>query len=189
MEEAAVGLDLGADSGAPELVTKFGQRAIVFGVEVGACGCLKEPGASVVVFLVAGEAGEARGCKPFMVVGEPLLEGGEIGWGEGFGVGQEGDRLGDFGQVHCFYEAFGTAGVCRWDDLGVEKAWCHAGCGVDEPCVEMGDGLPGVFVVFGENEGGGEGGNVEAEVEQSVAVGYEGFGIGRTGSLKVGVGW
>jgi len=42
-------------------------------------------------FLVAGEAGEARGCKPFMVVGEPLLEGGEIGWGEGFGVGEEGD--------------------------------------------------------------------------------------------------
>ncbi len=41
----------------------------------------------MVVLLVAGEAGEAGGVEPVEVVGEPLLEGGEIGCGESLGVG------------------------------------------------------------------------------------------------------
>ena len=39
------------------------------------------------VLLVAGEAGKAGGGEPVEVVEEPLLEDGEIGWHESFGVG------------------------------------------------------------------------------------------------------
>ncbi len=91
--------------------------------------------------------------------------------------------------MYCLYEAFWTACVRWWDDLGELEAWCHAGCGVDEPCVEMGDGLFGVLLVVGEDEGGGEGWDVEAEVEEGVAVGYEGFGIGWAGALEVRICW
>jgi hypothetical protein len=55
--------------------------------------------------------------------------------------------------------------------------------------MEMGDRLLGVFVVFGEDEGGGERGDVEAEIEESVAMGYEGVGIGWTRALGVGTVW
>ena len=65
----------------------------------------------MVVLLVAGEAGEAGGVEPVEVVGEPFLDGDEIGFGEGFRVGEEGDRLGDFGEMHSFDEAFGAACV------------------------------------------------------------------------------
>lgn len=91
MEETAVCLDLGADGGDSEHVAELGEWAVVFGVEVGAGGSLKEPGAAVVVLLVAGEAGEAGGVEPVEVVGEPFLDGGEIGFGEGFGVAEEGN--------------------------------------------------------------------------------------------------
>ena len=98
----------------------------------------------------------------------------------------------DFSEVHGFYDAFGAAGF-RWpDDLRVEKARGHAGGGVDEPCAEMGGGVFGIAVVFGEDEGGGERGNIEAEVEECVAVGGEGVGVGLAGSRNVwvgGVGW
>ena len=143
----------------------------------------------MVVLLVAGEAGEAGGVEPVEIVGEPFLDGGEIGLGEGFGVGEEGDGLGDFGEMHGFDEALGTASVGWWDDLGILEAGRHAGCGIDEPCSEMGDCLLGVFVVFGEDEGGGERGDVEAEIEESVAMGYEGVGIGWAGALGVGTVW
>ena len=187
MEEAAVGLNLGADGGCLELMTEFGERAVVFGVETGARGCLKEPGAAVVVLLVASEAGEAGGGEPFEVVREPFLDGGVIGCGEGFGVAEEGDGLGYFGEMHCLDEALGTASV-RWlDDLGILKAGRHAGCGIDEPCSEMGDCLLGVALVVGEDEGGGERGDVEAEIEESVAMGYEGVGIGWTRALGEGI--
>lgn len=44
----------------------------------------------------------------------------------------------------------------------------------------------GVLGVFGDDEGCGEGGNVEAEVEEGVAVGCEGVGVGLSGALGVG---
>ena len=94
----------------------------------------------------------------------------------------------DFGEVHGFYDAFGTARFCWPDDLRVEKARGHAGGGVDEPCAEMGDGVFGIALVFGEDEGGSERGNVETEVEESVAVGGEGVGVGLADALDVGVG-
>lgn len=88
--------------------------------------------------------------------------------------------------MHGFDEAFGAA-CARWsDDLGVLETGRHAGCRIDEPCTEMGDCLLGVFVVFGEDEGGGERGNVEAEVEDGVAMSGEGFWVGLAGALSVG---
>jgi len=91
--------------------------------------------------------------------------------------------------MHGFDDAFGAACVRWWDDLGVLETGCHAGCGVDEPCMEMGDCLLGVFVVFGEDEGGGKCGDVKAEVEEGVAMGGEGFGVGRAGALSVWAVW
>lgn len=94
--------------------------------------------------------------------------------------------------MHGFDDAFGAAGF-RWpDNLRVEEARGHAGGGVDEPCVEMGDGVFGVAVVFGEDEGGGEGGDVEAEVDEGVAMGGEGVGVWLADARDVrvvGVGW
>ena len=116
------------------------------------------------------------------------MDGGEIGVGEGFRGGEELYGLGNFGEVHGFDDAFGTAGF-RWPyDLRVGKARGHAGGGVDEPCAEMSGGVFGVAIVFGEDEGGGERGNVETKVEESVAVGGEGVGVGLADALDVGVG-
>ena len=143
----------------------------------------------MVVLLVAGEAGEAGGVEPVEIVGEPFLEGGEIGFGEGFGVGEEGNRLGNFGEMYGFDEAFGAAGVRRWDDLGILEAGSHVGCGIDEPCMEMSDCLFGVFVVFGEDEGRSERGDVKAQVEEGIAMGGEGFGVGWAGALSVWAIW
>src|SRR5216683_2344063 len=132
------------------------------------------------------EEGEAIGGEPFEVVGEPSLDDGEICFGEGCGVGQEGNRLGYFGEVDGFYDAFGTAGL-RWrNDLRVEEAGGHAGCGIDEPCPEMSCCLLCVALFAGEDEGGGECGDVEAQVEECVAVGGEGLGVGCAGPLDVG---
>ena len=108
-----------------------------------------------------------------------MFEGGEVGCGEGFGVGEEGDGLRDFGEVDGFDDAFGAACFGGGNGLGVGHARGHAGGGVDEPGFEMGDGLLGVALFAGEDEGCGEGGNVEAEVEESVAMGGEGGGLGR----------
>ena len=169
-------------------MAKGGKGAVVFGVEVGTGGGLQEPGAAVVVSHVTGEAGEAEGVEPFEVVGEPLLDGCEVGVGEGFGGGEEGDGLSDLGEVYGFDNAFGTAGFCRRDDLSVEEARGHAGFWVDEPCVKVGDCLVGVLGVLGDDEGRGERGNVKAEVEESVAVGGEGVGVGLPAALGVGAG-
>ena len=50
----------------------------------------------------------------------------------------------------------------------------------------MGDGLLGVALFVGEDEGCGEGGNVEAEVEEGVAMGGEGGGLGMSaGCLRI----
>ena len=87
MEEAAVGLDLGTDGGCLELVAEFAEGAVVFDVEGSGSGCLQEPRAAVVVLLVTGEAGEAGGVEPVEIVSEPFPDGGEIGFGERFGVG------------------------------------------------------------------------------------------------------
>ena len=107
-----------------------------------------------------------------------------FGLGEGFGVGEEGEAHGDFGEVDGFDEALGAAGFCGANDLCELDAGGHRGDWVDEPGAEVGGGLGGVagglcrggFAC--EERGGSEGGNVEAEVEESVAVGGEGFGIG-----------
>ena len=94
----------------------------------------------------------------------------------------------DFGEVHGFDDAFGATGFCWPDDLRIEKARGHAGGGVDEPCAEMGDGVFGVAVVFGEDEGGSESGNIEAEVKECVAVGGEGVGVRLARSQDVWIG-
>lgn len=131
------------------------ERAVVFGVKVGAGSGLEEPGGSVVIFLVAGEAGQAGGVEPVEIAGEPFLDGCEIGFREGFGSAQEGDGLGYFGEVDCFYYAFRGAGLYGWNCLRVRHAGDHAGCGVDEPGSQVADGLLGVAVFFGEDEGCG----------------------------------
>ena len=77
-----------------------------------------------------------------------------------------------------FDDTFGASVFCRGDGLAVEDAGCHAGGGVDEPGAEVGGCVLGVSRVAGEEVGGGEGGDVEAEVEQGVAVGGEGVGVG-----------
>ena len=134
----------------------------------------------MVVLLVTGQAGEAGCSEPFEVVGEPSLDGGEFGGGYGFGVSQEGDGLGNFGQVDCFDETFGPARLCRKNDLGVEEARGHARCGIDEPCSKMNGCLLGVAFFVGKDEGGGEGRNVQAQVEESISVSGKSGGIGRT---------
>ena len=53
----------------------------------------------------------------------------------------------------------------------------------------MSDCLFGVFVVFGEDEGGGERGDVKAQVEDGVAMGGEGFWVGWAGALNVWTVW
>ena len=183
MGEAAVGEDLGAEGGGFELVAEGGEGAVVFGVEAGARGSLEEPGGSVVVLLVAGDAGETSGVEPVEVGGEPLFEGCEVGCREGFGVGEEGNGLHDFGEVDGFDEALGAACFGGGSGLGVGHARGHAGGGVNEPGFEMGDGLLGVAFFAGEDEGRGEGGNVEAEIEEGVAVGGEGRRVGIAGLL------
>ena len=50
----------------------------------------------MVVLAVARKAGEAGGVEPLEVFREPFLDGGEVGLGEGFGVGEEGKGLNDF---------------------------------------------------------------------------------------------
>jgi hypothetical protein len=97
--------------------------------------------------------------------------------------------LEDLCEVDGFDDSFEASIFCRWDGLGVEDARGHAGAGVDEPGAEMGDGVLGVAGVAGEDEGGGEGGDVEAEVEKCVAVGREGIGVGAAVVQDVRTGW
>jgi hypothetical protein len=52
----------------------------------------------------------------------------------------------------------------------------------------MGDGVFSVAVVFGEDEGGSERGNIEAEVKECVAVGGEGVGVRLARSRDVWIG-
>lgn len=73
----------------------------------------------MVILLIAGQSSEAGCGEPFEVVGKPSLDGGELGWGEGLGVGKEGDGLGNFGQVDCLNKTFGSARLCWKNDLGV----------------------------------------------------------------------
>ena len=87
----------------------------------------------------------------------------------------------DFCEVDGFDDAFGAACFGGGNGLGVGHARGHAGGGVDEPGFQVGDGLLGVVLFVGEDEGGGEGGNVEAEIEESVAVGGEGGGLESSG--------
>ena len=132
MEEVAVGVDLRAEGGGLVLVTQCGEadvlvrglgvcrRSMALGVgalrgagvglgrEAGEGSGLQEPGAAVVVLLVAGEQGGAVGAEPDEVVGEPLIDGGEIFGGEGLGAGEEADGLGDFGELHGLEDAFGA---------------------------------------------------------------------------------
>jgi hypothetical protein len=132
--EGTLGRDLSAESCGSELVAEGGERAVVFSVEAGAGGGLQEPGTAIVVSHIAGEASETGGVEPFQVVGEPLLDGGQVGLGDGFGDGEKGDGLGDFSEVYGFNDAFRATGFSWRDDLSQEKAWGHAGSGIDEPC-------------------------------------------------------
>ncbi len=194
MGEGAVGEDLGADGGALVLVAEGGEGAVVGELgEVSDGGGLEEPGGAVVALMVAGEAGEAGGVKPVEVVGEPFGEGGEVLVGEDFGGEEEGERLDDLGEVDCFDDSLWAAVFCGGYGLGVLDAGRHAGGGGEEPGAEVSGGLLGVAWVAGEEEGGGEGGDVEAEVEQGVAVGGEGGRVGGAvwvlGLLSPWAGW
>ncbi len=65
------------------------EGGVVFGGEASeGCG-LQEPGGAVVVLLVAGEAGEARGGEPVEIGGEPGLEGREVFGGKRTGGFEE----------------------------------------------------------------------------------------------------
>jgi len=85
--ELAGGVELGAEGDGAEAVAEGVEGGVVGGEagggEVGAGGGLEEPGAAVVVLLVAGEGGEGILGEPLEVVGEPEAEGGEVVWGEG----------------------------------------------------------------------------------------------------------
>ena len=139
---------------------------------------LKEPGGAVVALIVARKASETRSIEPVEVFREPFLQSGMVRFGEGFRVGEEGKPLNDLCQVHGFHDAFGAA-CLRWrDGLAIQKARGHSGCGINKPGSEMGDGLLSVACLVGEDEGGGQRGDADAEVEQSVAVSRKGVGIG-----------
>ncbi len=55
----------------------------------------------------------------------------------------------------------------------------HAGCRGDEPRTEVGGGVFGVAFFFRENECSYESADLDAEVEERVAVSGEGYGFGR----------
>ncbi len=149
------------------------------------------------VLAVAGQGGEARAGvvghgEPEEVGGEPGLEGGEVGGGERGRGGEEGDGLGDLDEGEGFEDAFGPAsllGVVRRgmrQDAAVIEAGGHGGSGFDEPCAEVENGVGGVAVIVGEEMGGGECWDGEAEGEESVAVGGEGLD-GRRRGVCVGI--
>ena len=185
--ESAFAGDLGAESDGFELVAEAGEGGVV-GEEAGVSRALEQPGAADMVLAVAGEAGQAGDGEPLEEVSEPGFDRGEVLGGEGFGAGQKGDGLGDLCQGGGFGDAVGVAGRVK-SFGGVVERGLHAGCGRDEPglevlrrCLGVAGGAAGIGRA-GEEVRGGEGGDGEGELEEGVAVGVEGrrgrSGIGR----------
>ncbi len=121
----------------------------------------------------------AVGAEPLEVGGEPCVDGGEFVVGERFGAWKKADGLGDFGELHGFEDAFEAGSCGSGSELREGEGWGHAGCRGDEPCAEVGGGVLGVAFFFGEDEGSYESGDLDAEVEERVAVSGEGYGCGR----------
>ncbi len=145
--KGAVGEDLGAEGDGFEVVAEICEGGVVRG-EAGVGGGLEQPGAADVVFAVACETGEAGGGEPLAEGGKPGFEGEQIlrredCGGEGFGVGEEGNGLGDLGEGGGVDDAVGVAS-CAGSDCGVDERRFHAGRGSDEPGVEVGGGVLGI---------------------------------------------